>query len=460
MTAAATASFDGLTSRNGPLTWAQRWSWDVLRELEPKENRLNIVIRAQVADGWGVDKVLAVVSDLVGRHETLRTTYHVRPDGDLEQAVHGSGTVPVTVREVAGDPVDEAVDELAMELYRGRFELAVDLPIRVGVVTRGGAAVRLVIVLSNMTVDGWGIYLLERELAARLAGDAAARAPWPGQQPLDQAADERSPAGLRVAAAGTRHWERELARIADITPPGRVPAGERPRYWSAEFTSVALSQAAYLVAEQRRVPPSAVLLAAVSAVLGFHLGQPSCGLFVVVSNRYQPAVRGTVGKLFQSSPLCLDLDGETFGDLVESTSRRLLRASRFGQCDPLQVAPLVHGDGPHRGAHLALPVVYDYHHREEAGADRVVDGIDELRAVAVESTFRWLDTLDDENMRLYVQVHEFDVRARVVFWIDTHYLSRADLAAIVFGTERLLIEATAGEIPLDRLGAVSGLVGR
>ncbi|MBF9132811.1 hypothetical protein I0C86_28210 [Plantactinospora sp. S1510] len=454
---APTASFDGLTSRTGPLTWAQRWSWDVLRELVPKEDRLNIVIRAEVTAGLGTDKVLAVVTDLVGRHETLRTTYSVLPDGDLEQVVHGSGEVPVTIRDAGDDPIDGVVEELAMELYRGRFDLAADLPIRVGVVTRSGEATHLVVVLSNMTVDGWGIYLLERELAARLAGDGVSRAPWPGQQPLDQAADERSPAGLRVAAAGTRHWARELARIAEIPQPLRRPAGERPRFWCAEFTSVALSQAAHLIAEQRRVPPSAVLLAAVSALVGRHLGQPSCGLFVVVSNRYQPTVRGTVGKLFQSSPVCLDLVGESFGDLVEATSRRLLRASRFGQCDPLQVAPLVHGDGPHRGAHLALPMVYDYHHREEAGADRVVDGIDGLRAAAVHSTFRWLDALDEENMCLYVQVHEFGVRARVVFWIDTNYLSRADLAAIVFGAERLLIEGAAAEVPLDRIEVVSGL---
>jgi hypothetical protein len=453
-------TFTGLSSRSGPLTWAQRWTWDILKELEPRENRINFVIRIGIDSGHSVDDVVAVLTDVVGRHEVLRTTYHERADGeDVEQVVHGSGTIPVTVRDAGAEQASDVMDALAAQLGPVRFDLAADLPVRAGVVVRSGKTCHLVLVVSNMALDGWSLWLLERELTVRMGGSDAPPAPgWPDRQPLDQAADERSPAGVRTAEGATRHWSIQLSQIARIPAPAWVPAGESPRFWCAEFTSTAISRAAHAVAATQRVPPSAVLLAAVAALVGLRKGQSACGLFVVASNRYQPTLRGVMGKLNQSSPMCLDLAADTFADLAAAAAKRLLRASRFGQCDPMRVAPLVHGPGPHRGAHLALPVVFDYHHREETGIEPTLDP-DELRAAAVGSTLRWLDALDDENMRLYVQVHQFDTVARIALWIDSHYLSRSDLAAVIFGAERLLVEAARGTVQLARLEAITGVPG-
>jgi hypothetical protein len=60
-------------------------------------------------------------------------------------------------------------------------------------------------------------------------------------------------------------------------------------------------------------------------------------------------------------------------------------------------------------------------------------------------------------LHLYIKVIQFAEEAEIVFWIDTRYVSRADLAGIAWGAERLIIEAVAGPIKLSRISAVTGV---
>jgi cell division inhibitor SulA len=153
----------------------------------------------------------------------------------------------------------------------------------------------------------------------------------------------------------------------------------------------------------------------------------------------------------------LDLQHETFAELIRDASLGLVRAAKFGQADPLEVASLVHGDGEHRAAHLAFPVVFDYYH-QGASAEHVMESdVNALRRAATRSTFGWLDTAERENLHLYIKVIQFAEEAEIVFWIDTRYVSRADLAGIAWGAERLIIEAVAGPIKLSRISAVTGV---
>jgi hypothetical protein len=200
-----------------------------------------------------------------------------------------------------------------------------------------------------------------------------------------------------------------------------------------------------------------VLLAGLAAVVGLRTGQRALGLSLTANNRYLPGRRRSVGKLFQAAPVYLDLDASSFTELTARVAGRMLRAARYGHSDPLEVARLVHGDGPHRGAHLALPVVFDYHSPvgEPAPLDEVAP--QDLPQLAVGSRLWWSDAVERENMRLFAQVQRFDAQAWLTMWIDTQYLSRADLAAIVFGLERLLMVAAVGEVRLSQLDAVTGV---
>jgi hypothetical protein len=447
-------SFDGLTERTGPLSWSQRWTWDIIQELVPHEQRIDYAWTTTVPPGRSADDVLAVVLAMLTQHETLRSHFRVGPDDEPEQSVQAAGAVPVEVRAASTEDAAAVAARLQNDLHLQRFDLAKELPVRLGLVMCRQTPAFLVVTLSNLAVDGWSLALVWQELNDRLAGDQVAPA---GLNPLDQVAFERGEAGRRVARDGLKHWQDQLAAVHRVPDPAWRPAGEQPRFWCGEFSSTALADAAHIIARRGRTQPSAVLLAGLAALAGWRLGQPALGLFIVASNRYRPESRRSVSKYMQSSPLCLELLSPTFDELVRTAAAGLLRASRFGQVDPVELSPLIHGPGPHRGAHLALPVVFDFHHQQQRQGPADPIDLDALRRTAVRSRFGWSDTVDHENFHLFIQVNECAEEAQITFWIDTHYLSRADLAAVVFGTERLLIEAVGRSIAMSDLGAVTGV---
>ncbi|MEU1762967.1 condensation domain-containing protein [Micromonospora sp. NPDC005652] len=451
-------TFDGLGARTGPLTWGQRWSWDIVRDLAPEEHRINLAMRIPLLGDHSVDDVLAAMADMLARYESLRTTYQTGADGEPEQVVHGHGAVPLTVQEAHSAQPEEAGTALKDELASWRFDLTREMPLRFGIVTVAGRAVMAVVALSNMAVDGWSADVLWDALHAHIHDGGTGDAVPAGTQPLDQVAYESSPAGQAVARAGYEYWREHLPAITSPPSAAWHPAGERPRYWCLEVRSPALAHASHAIARGLQVPASAVLLAGVSALVGLRKGQSTVVMSVLASNRYLPRSRTSVGKFFQSAPLLLDLNQPTFAGYVRHSSSRMLRAVRHGRWDPRQVARLLHGEGPHRGTHHALRATFDYHSQRDPDESDLSSDTAELRTLMERSAMRWMATAEIEMLHFYVQVRQFDTEAVIALWTDTEYLSRADLVSVVLGAERLLVEATGVDPPMSRLSAISGII--
>src|SRR5512133_675430 len=101
--ASSPVALRGLARRSGRLTWGQRWSFDILRDLSPEEQRLNLWLWVAIPDGYTMAELVAVLTDLVSTNEILRTTYHLGPDGQPEQLVRGDGDLPILVRETTSE---------------------------------------------------------------------------------------------------------------------------------------------------------------------------------------------------------------------------------------------------------------------------------------------------------------------------------------------------------------------
>jgi hypothetical protein len=461
---APAVTFHGLATRSGPLTWGQRWSWDIVRELVPRESRINLATGLLVEGSRTMDDVLAVLTDVVTRFETLRTVFSQGADGEPVQRVLGSGAVAVEVRDAGDEPPVDFATAFSKELSAWRFDLGNEPPVRFGVVTHEGRPAVIVVALSNMAVDGWSLGLLRRELLHRMNGEpdtglAGSRDRGADWQPLDQAEYERTERARSIARIGAAYWRDQLDLIRATPPPRRRPAGETPRFWNAVFRSAALAQGAHACAARAAVPASAVLLSALAAVIGLRAGQDRLTISIPSNNRHSPRMRRSLGKFFQAAPVHLELAVPSFDALVTETATRLLRTARCSQFDPAEVGRLVHGDGAPGapGAHLAVPVIFDYHSNPGKEPVGFRADAEQLRAAALGSELTWANAVDHENMQLFTQVQRFDTHARLFMWLDTQFLSRPDLAAVVFGLERLLVEAAQGEVAMAALPDVTGI---
>ncbi|WDZ83432.1 amino acid adenylation domain-containing protein [Micromonospora cathayae] len=180
-----------------PLSYAQRRLW-FLNRLEGPSATYNVPVVLDLAGVPDRAALAAAVTDLVDRHEVLRTVYP-SVDGEPVQRVLDDAGDRLTVR----DCPSEQVDALVAAFTAGTFDIAGQVPLRVGLFVTGEHRSVLVLLLHHVATDGWSMAPLLRDLAtaydARLAGAA------PDWEPLP------------VQYADYTLWQREL--LGDDTDP-------------------------------------------------------------------------------------------------------------------------------------------------------------------------------------------------------------------------------------------------
>ena len=144
---------------------AQRRIW-VLSQLGTASVAYNIPLRFQV-EGWLDHRALEnATSELVARHEVLRSTFKM-VDGELRQVVHPP--IPVTIREI--DMSGEHEPEAGLRSFAGAegvepFDLENGPLLRVGLVRLSRSRQVLLFTVHHIVCDGWSMRVIMKDLRA------------------------------------------------------------------------------------------------------------------------------------------------------------------------------------------------------------------------------------------------------------------------------------------------------
>ncbi|MBB4906250.1 non-ribosomal peptide synthetase [Actinophytocola algeriensis] len=164
-----------------PLSYAQRRFW-FLHRLEGPSPTYNIPLVSRVHAAVDTEALRAAVTDVVGRHEVLRTVY-VDRDGEPAQRILPEHDVRIDLVHEVIDAA-ELDDRLAAATSRA-FDLSRDLPLSVRLITVGPRDHVLVLLLHHIATDGVSMGPLSHDLTtayqARLAGAAPQWSPLPVQ---------------------------------------------------------------------------------------------------------------------------------------------------------------------------------------------------------------------------------------------------------------------------------------
>ncbi|MBD0323044.1 MAG: amino acid adenylation domain-containing protein, partial [Aldersonia sp.] len=219
-------------SQQIPLSYAQLRQWFLYR-LEGANPTYNIPFAARLEGTIDVPALAAALSDLVGRHEILRTTYPDR-DGTPYQLVHEPAPVDVPVIDL--DAEDSCEDALT-EAQNYCFELDREMPFRAQIFRRGSTEHVLSVVIHHIAGDEWSTPVLFGDLltayTARLGGQAPNWVELPVQY-ADYAVWQRELLGLTPGAedaensVGARHLEYWRAKL-DGVPEDTTVVRDRPR---------------------------------------------------------------------------------------------------------------------------------------------------------------------------------------------------------------------------------------
>lgn len=322
-----------------------------------RRNGHTVVRSFDVPPGATTATVTEALADLVERHETLRTTFHLPADGDAYQAVHPA--TPVPLREVccADDAVDQTAAVATTELRAVAFDLATPGLVLATLVIASDTPRVLVLATHHIVVDGWSWQVLRREFVALVrAGVDSAAAPLPPVrcQPLDQAAYERSSAGQRTNTAALRYWERQIAAMPDRVLRGSGDPVSTQQV--AVLRSPALGRALPWLGARYRIADSTLVLAVFGAVLGVVTGRAESIVMTMSANRLTTRTRDLVACLAQYTVVRIDLaDDPTFAELLDRAGAAVLTAYRHGHYDFSAMKALEAEQAARRGLVFSQP---------------------------------------------------------------------------------------------------------
>ncbi|MFC4149517.1 non-ribosomal peptide synthetase/type I polyketide synthase [Micromonospora mangrovi] len=288
-----------------------------------------------------VDALRGALAELVRRHESLRTVFPLRPDGDPVQRVLPPGPVDLPIvtapagahdaPPVAGSIVESAVADavpqwahaaLAADVRRP-FDLAEGPLFRAVLLRIADDRHVLSLTMHHNVSDGWSLGIIAGEVATIYDAARAGR-PSPLPELAVQYGDYARWQRSRLAdpdSADMRYWREQLAGVANVL---EVPT-DRPRppvqtFHGAVHARVlppAVADELRRFSQAHGATLAMTVLAALKTLLWRYTGQRDICVGTPVAGRVRAELEPMVGFFVNMLPLRTTLDGDwTFAELL------------------------------------------------------------------------------------------------------------------------------------------------
>ncbi|MEV6645772.1 amino acid adenylation domain-containing protein [Amycolatopsis sp. NPDC051371] len=311
-----------------PLSFAQQRLW-FLHRLEGPSATYNMPTAVRLTGDLDVAALKVALSDVVERHEALRTVFP-EIDGEAGQQVLHDVTIPLPSRAVTETTLVDAVSEAA----RTVFELESEIPLRAELLRLGAGEHVLVLVFHHIASDGWSTAPLWRDLAtaytARQAGEAPQWTPLPVQY-ADYTLWQRDVLGEPVIEPQLAYWRDALSDLPErIELPTDRPHPAEASYQGEQFAFGWDAELHSGLVELARAYGASVFMvvhAGLTAVLTRLGAGTDIPLGTSIAGRTDQALDDLVGFFVNTLVLRVDTGGDpSFRDLVARVRDRSLDA--------------------------------------------------------------------------------------------------------------------------------------
>ncbi|HEX5708618.1 MAG TPA: amino acid adenylation domain-containing protein, partial [Pyrinomonadaceae bacterium] len=207
-----------------PLSFAQQRLW-FLEQLEPGSTTYHIPAAVRLTGALDVGALGRTLSEIVRRHEALRTVFKSVDGRPLQQIMPATPVeIPLVDLSALGDAGREAeASRLSHEEAARPFDLARGPLMRARLLRLDGDEHLLMVTMHHIVSDGWSLGVLLREMTelyrAFLSGEPSPLAELPVQY-ADFAAWQRETLRGEVLEGQLDYWKKQLG--------GRVPVLELP----------------------------------------------------------------------------------------------------------------------------------------------------------------------------------------------------------------------------------------
>ncbi|MFN3984814.1 MAG: AMP-binding protein, partial [Rhodocyclaceae bacterium] len=363
-----------------PLSAAQRRQW-FLWQLDPQSTAYHVQGALRIAGALDAEAMCEAVAELARRHESLRTVFRARTDGDVEQIVQPDGSLDlqfIDLREAATDDREVRAVEALRTLNAQPFDLTRGPLARAALVRLGEQTHVLALAMHHIISDGASMQVIVDELAAlytaRLGGERGGALPLPAIQYADYAAWQHAHPDKEAHERQLAYWRKQLEVAPGEAQPVLALPTDHPRQPVARYRAAQHRfelPADLLVGLRRQAETHGatlfmVLLSAFQALLYRYTGQRDIRVGVPVANRPQTELQGVVGFFVNTLVLRNVLDGRMSLEQVLSRARDAALEGQAHQGLPFE--QLVEALQPERSlSHSPLFQVMFNHLQEDYG---------------------------------------------------------------------------------------------
>ena len=323
-------------SREGnlALSYAQQRLW-FLQELEPDSAAYNIPRAFRIHGALDVKALEQTLSEIVRRHEILRTTFRV-VNGEPVQVIAEPQPLSLPVIELAHMSPDERETEarrMAADEGRKPFNLSEGPLMRTTLLRLGDEEFIALFTMHHIVFDAWSIGVLIEELGALYNSFAQGQAS--PLKDLDlQYADfahwQRETLTGETLDTHLAYWREQLADISNLELPTDRPRPPIQTYnGGTRSIMLPLALSSQLKALSRREGATLymTLLAAFKTLLHRYTGHDDIAIGTPIANRNRSEIENLIGFFINTLVLRTDMSGDpTFRNLLSRVRETALSA--------------------------------------------------------------------------------------------------------------------------------------
>ncbi|MCQ4206652.1 amino acid adenylation domain-containing protein [Streptomyces longispororuber] len=319
-----------------PLSFAGQRLW-FLDKWTPGQPVYNSPLALRLHGELDHEKLVAALTLVVGRHESLRTRYseeHGVPHQIIDPAPDRVD-IPLTdlTDQLDPDKADETARALADEVATGAFDLAAGPLLRARLIRLAPTEHLLVLCIHHIATDGWSTAILVGELTAGYAAAVAGTTTELPELPVqyaDFASWEREKASAEATERLLAYWRERLADLPTLDLPTDRP---RPAEQSFRGATTVLRLPDGLrtrlgeLARAEQATLLSVLLAAFNALLTCYTGAKDVAVGSVFAGRDHPDIERLIGFFANTLVLRTSTAGDpAFSELIARTRETVLGA--------------------------------------------------------------------------------------------------------------------------------------
>ncbi len=321
-----------------PLSFAQQRLW-FLDQWEPGSPLYNIPLVVRLHGELQMELLEQALTNLVERHESLRTIFATR-DGQPVQIVLPTQSTVIAIETINGESEIEreaVIQQIARAEARQSFDLTSGPLLRVRLLRQAANDSTLLVTMHHIISDGWSLSLFVRELFTLYKAFVMGQTPSLPVLPLqyiDYTLWQNSRLRDEALDAQLRYWRQQLAGIdssLELPVDHPRPTIATPQGARFDFTLPAtLTRELKTLSDRENVTLFMTTLAAFQVLLFRYTHQEDILVGTPIANRTRSEIEGLVGCFINMLVLRGSLSGDpTFLEFLQSLRKTTLEAYTY-----------------------------------------------------------------------------------------------------------------------------------